>query len=236
MAAPEPTSKPEFAAAVRGYDRTQVDDYLDRVHDWLAKAEARRASAEEARTVAARELAESRARLAMIEERSGVVTPESMATFGQRLGQVLQSAVGAADELQVTVRNEAEEQRQVTVAECKAMLARAQEDAERLLDGARRKEREISDQIAELDDKRAAALGDLARLQQHLADILAAPSPPSASADVTGDDVVPETIDPEATGREAVADTPAPTLVQPVPGSRHSGGAGLHGMPHSSGP
>ena len=35
------TGAPRFASAVRGYDRLQVDDYVERLHQWIEQADAR---------------------------------------------------------------------------------------------------------------------------------------------------------------------------------------------------
>lgn len=220
-------TRPEFAVVVRGYDRAQVDDYLARLHEWLTDSETRRSAAEEARNAARRELSEVRARLAMIEERSGAATPESMAAFGERLGQILQEAITAADELRSRAKAEAESQRAALAEERKAMQARNRAEADRLIEQARRKEEEINAHIADLGAKRAGALGELSRLQQHLADLLSGPEPLPVTrggpAGTSGgaEDEGPGRAAPQQR-REVGAPATSPTLVQPA---QPSGGA-----------
>lgn len=181
MSTPDPTSRPEFAVAVRGYDRAQVDDYLDRLHRWLADADARTATAEAVRDAPARDLSALRDRLASAEQRAGAPTPESMSAFGERIGQLLQGAVDAAEELRARAVAETDEQRRALAAERERVLAQARAEAEQVLDRARRREQQIADNIAKLATKRSAALGELGRLQQHLAALIGDPNPLAAA-------------------------------------------------------
>lgn len=170
-------AEPEFATAVRGYDRAQVDDYLAHLHQWLAEAEARTAAAEEVAGAAARELSALRRRVHDLEERADVPAPRSMSAFGERVGALLQAAVQAAEQLRTEAETEAKAVRTTSAAEREAVLARARSEAEQVVEQARRKERAIGKQIDDLATKRAAALTDLGRVRQHLADLLDAPLP-----------------------------------------------------------
>jgi len=138
---------PEFAVAVRGYDRAQVDDYLAHLHRWLAEAEAKTATAEEAAGQAHRELAVLRRRVQQLEERSEVPVPRSMAVFGEQIGAVLQAAVEAADQLRAGADSEARTARGAFAAEREAALARARAEADQLVEQARLREQAIGRQI-----------------------------------------------------------------------------------------
>ncbi|HVX22553.1 MAG TPA: hypothetical protein VHB02_14495 [Acidimicrobiales bacterium] len=166
---------PEFAVAVRGYDRAQVDDYLAHLHQWLADSEARATAAEEAAGAANRELAVLRRRVQQLEERSEAPVPRSMAAFGERIGTLLEAAVEAADRLRAEADSEAKAARGAFAAEREAVLARARAEAEQLLEHARGQQQAIGRQIDQLDAKRSKALAELARVRQHLSDLLDAP-------------------------------------------------------------
>jgi DivIVA domain-containing protein len=148
--------RPEFASSIRGYDRLQVDDYLDRLAEIAADAEDR------ARTAEA-ELEFSR-----------------HATVGPRVGQILELAVEEAQELRERVSNEAEQMRTGARRDAEAMAARAREaaaetEAEAARIGretiarAQQARDEILGEVETLGEHKAVLLGDLERLQQILA-------------------------------------------------------------------
>lgn len=173
---PQPQlSQPQFATAVRGYDRAQVDDYLERIHQWLEEAEARNRMAEDTASAAVQEAERVRRRLDALEEHSALPTPKSMTAFGDRIGQILQAAVDAAQELRTQAENEARSVRDSALADREAVLARAQGEGQEIIEGAHQKERAVRQQIANLAAKRAAALGELGRIQERLAELVSGP-------------------------------------------------------------
>jgi DivIVA domain-containing protein len=147
--------RPEFATSIRGYDRLQVDDYMDRLIEIAVDAE------ERARTAEA-ELEFSR-----------------HTTVGPRVGQILELAVEEAKELRERVSEETEEMRTHTREEVEEMIARARRAAAEMQAKAKRagkqtiaraevtRDQVLSD-VEALSEQKAAILGDLERLQQAL--------------------------------------------------------------------
>lgn len=181
--------RPEFATAVRGYDRTQVDDYLGRLHEWVAEWQLRATTAEEAATAATGQLEEARRRLATLELQTELPVPGSMAILGERVGEILHAAVAAAEELRAGMEAELRELRATAESERTAMLAAAREEAAALVEEAREREHAIADDVAGLAAKRAAAVDDLSQLQRRLAELVGPPA--DRATDGSGDDAPP---------------------------------------------
>jgi DivIVA domain-containing protein len=152
----ERPERPEFATVIRGYDRLQVDDYIDRLIELIADAEERAGTAEA-------ELEFSR-----------------HTTIGPRVGQIFDLAVKEAHELRERVGQEAEQTRTRTRREADETIAHARKTANETNAEAERKGREtiaraeasrdkVLREVEALGEKKAALLGDLERLQQILA-------------------------------------------------------------------
>ena len=62
-----PTPAPRFATVVRGYDRLQVDDYVEHLHRWIEQADYRAQQCEVAATRANSEADQMRRRLASVD-------------------------------------------------------------------------------------------------------------------------------------------------------------------------
>jgi len=170
-------SAPEFAVAVRGYDRAQVDDYVAHVQQWFVEAEARTARADEAAVIAQREVAALQQRVRHLEERSDSPVPRSMTAFGERVGAVLQAALEAAEQLRTDAEEEAKAARNAFATDRESVLAHARAEADQLIEQAQLKEQAIGRQIDDLVARRQAAMTDLARVHGHLADLLGTPPP-----------------------------------------------------------
>jgi DivIVA domain-containing protein len=152
----EHPERPEFATAIRGYDRLQVDEYIDRLAEIAADAEERARAAEE-------ELEFSR-----------------HATVGPRVGEIFDLAIEEAKELRERVAAEAETTRADARAEAEAILSRAEQEAADVEAQSRREREEALAELAaergrarseveELDGTKIALIGDLWRLQEALA-------------------------------------------------------------------
>jgi hypothetical protein len=153
---------PDFAMALRGYDRLQVDDYLERQQRWAAEVEARlgdaeqRAEASEAVAVTLRSrVAELEAK--QVEEADG--PPRSIAALGDRVGLILQTAWDAGEEVREEVVSAAR-------AEAAAVEQRAVEreaEAATALDRARAQAGEVT---AAAEQARHEAEADAARTRE----------------------------------------------------------------------
>jgi cell division septum initiation protein DivIVA len=135
----EENGTPRFASAVRGYDRMQVDDYIERLHQWIEQADNR---AQQCETAAARANAEAeqlRRRLASVDAGTLAATPESMKALGDRVGKIMKASLQNAEE----VRRRAEDvARATTVA--------AEEAATRVVEQATARSEELSRTAEEL--------------------------------------------------------------------------------------
>lgn len=174
---PEHVARPDFAVSVRGYDRSQVDAYFGRLLEWLADAENRAASAERARETIAAELDELRATVSALEERAGVPAAQSISAFGERMGEVMQSAVRAAEELRAEAEREARERRAGAHEEVEQMLAAARAEADRVVAGAASAKQDFEESIAVLRAARTEALVELGALRDRLSALGELPEP-----------------------------------------------------------
>jgi cell division septum initiation protein DivIVA len=90
---------PQFATVVRGYDRMQVDDYVEHLNQWVEQADLRAQQCESVAARATAEVEELRHRLASADAGALTATPESMKALGDRVGSIMQSSFQAAKEL-----------------------------------------------------------------------------------------------------------------------------------------
>lgn len=187
---PDHLGRPDFPVAVRGYDRSQVDEYVGRLLEYLAETEARLADAEESLADVTKELGELRRDNEMLGERSGLPAPQSVAAFSERLSGILQAGIDAAEELRRAADHEARARREESIEECRRMLERSSTEAERILASAIEQHRAVEREIAELVGKRASALDVLGRLREQLGSVLSEPDQPDREDGVlsgTGD-------------------------------------------------
>jgi cell division septum initiation protein DivIVA len=129
--------QPKFAVSMRGYDKLQVDDYIERLRDIAIDAE-------------------ERARLAESE-----LEFSRHATVGPRVSQILDLAVDEAKELRVRVDEEVDRMRSQARAECEELVTRARDTAAQLRNDAESARAEI---LADADAKRLAVLAEVERL------------------------------------------------------------------------
>src|SRR2546423_12282393 len=90
---------PEFAIVLRGYDRIQVDDYIDKLDDMVAEARSRVEQAELRAEQAERESMTLRQRTRRLEEAQTSAPPRDAGDLGARVAKVLELADHEADEL-----------------------------------------------------------------------------------------------------------------------------------------
>ena len=102
-----PTPSPRFASVVRGYDRLQVDDYVEHLHRWIEQADYRAQQCEMAAARANAEADQMRRRLASVDAGTLTATPESMKALGDRVGSIMQSSFQAAKDLHRRAEDEA---------------------------------------------------------------------------------------------------------------------------------
>ncbi len=219
----EEGSLPEFATAMRGYDRLQVDDYIVKQAVWLNEAQVRVEAAESELVSLENERASLLSQVGSLQEQAFKTAPPSFDELGERVGRVLQEAWAAATDMRQDAekaaaeaaskaRDEAAGEMAAMVEDAKRqsedLLAESRAEADRLTGEATRRRRELHAEIRVLTDRRDSALAELARLRSGLEALFSAPSP--------GEDEPGQTIDLRAVESEASADTDLTALSQPA--------------------
>jgi cell division septum initiation protein DivIVA len=173
---------PEFAQAIRGYDRLQVDGYLERLREYAVEVEDRALGAEAALGQAEQELAELRRQLAAS---GGGELPA-------RLEHILALATEEADEIRNRATAEAEELARRSHAAFEESRNRARAEAERTLADAVTYRETMDRQVAELEQARSHLLDRLTDLSNEISNAvgrqreIAAPSQPTQRMDRDG--------------------------------------------------
>ena len=151
---------PDFAMALRGYDRFQVDDYLERQQRWAADVELRLSDAEHRAEASEAASASLRARLAELEakqEEDADGPPRSIAALGDRVGRILQTAWDAGEE----VREEVVSAARAEAVDIERRTAEREAAANAALDRARAQAGEV---IAAAEQTRHEAEAEAARV------------------------------------------------------------------------
>ncbi|HEV2369814.1 MAG TPA: DivIVA domain-containing protein [Acidimicrobiales bacterium] len=167
--------QPQFAAAMRGYDRDQVDDYVARLHEWARDWRERAGAAEATARSASDQVQQMREQLGNVEERSApapataaatTASPDPKPAGDDRVGPILRSAFDAAGD----VRNQAPSD-----------AARSEMEAERMTAAAR-------SELRSLVVRRDAVVKHLEMLHRQLARAIGAadPADPADPADREG--------------------------------------------------
>ena len=149
------TRSPAFSVGIRGYDREQVDEYIDQLQGLLADARARARDAE----------AEF-----LFDEHAAV---------GPRIAEIFALAEAEARELRDRVSSKSdglvdearvEAQAIVQAAEhaAQAITDRAEKDRVEMLEEFQRDRERIRDEVAVLERRKAEAVGELNRLREML--------------------------------------------------------------------
>src|SRR5438046_842230 len=97
---------PEFATAMRGYDRLQVDEYIGRIDRWWQESQARMAAAEAKLRSVQAENDELRRRLAVAAKAQKA--DDDAAEAGSRIRTLLERAFAECDGLRRRAAEEAE--------------------------------------------------------------------------------------------------------------------------------
>ncbi|HEX3540454.1 MAG TPA: DivIVA domain-containing protein [Acidimicrobiales bacterium] len=161
----------EFAVTVRGYDRAQVDSYVDTLREWLGNATLRMEAAEADNAGLREQVVLLRSRLAQLEDQVGGTPPRTIEALGDRVSQILllaeegATAVTADAEAEAVsilgrARQEADDLLRATKvrqAEMEAIIASANQRATTLVDRAEAEAAEIVNRLRAESETRAAA-------------------------------------------------------------------------------
>jgi DivIVA domain-containing protein len=136
----------EFAVTVRGYDRAQVDSYVDTLREWLGNATVRMETAEADSARMREQVVQLRTRLAHLEEQVAENPPRTIAALGDRVEMILR----LAEEGATAAQGDAE-------AEAVAIIGRARQEADDLIRSAHARQAEM-DALAGATGLRAATV------------------------------------------------------------------------------
>jgi DivIVA domain-containing protein len=216
-----------FAHAVRGYDRHEVDQFLSELADWLERDGAVGDASERVRAELARTGEQVADILTEAHDAARQIREEASGQARQSLVQAnatAESLRSQADEYAEETREEAdaygrkvrgeadayvEQTREEADAGAAQSRAGAEAEAERIIDEANQRRRDVEAVISDLEDRRDAVLGELERLASGItgAAIQHRTQPgPAESADRASDEGSDKDSDEEAAAKAASAE------------------------------
>jgi cell division septum initiation protein DivIVA len=147
---------PEFAHAVRGYDRYQVDDYIERLNEWATGAQARAVEAEGMAQVQADEIGLLRERLAEFEDERPTTTDHAIKVATERAAATVTVAVQQADEIRRRAAADAEHRLEEASRQAIAIVEAARQSVSGLSEEAATERRNARIRNQTLVDEAAA--------------------------------------------------------------------------------
>lgn len=155
-----PPALPTFDLALRGYDRRQVDEYLDRLEHDLSVAQGDRDAASARIALTEKRLGELESELAATRAQVTEGDHPTYAGLGKRVQQLLTIAEEEAERLRADAQRDTAEER----AAAGTLVQQAQDEAEKArrefksdLDARRHKAEQQEAEVAAESDKRLAA-------------------------------------------------------------------------------
>ena len=199
------TTAPSFTVSLRGYDRMEVDEYLDSLAEALGQVE----MAEQRSQGLLAEVDRQKARISDLERRINAEVPRNGVVLGERIAILLRQAEETAadtlDRSDETARKaeEAAEAKAAGIiadAERRATVRTRQIEqwADQVISQTRFEEARILTELKELADQRDAVAANITELREQLATALGVVGPPVE---------LPATMVPEP-----VDDEPAPSM------------------------
>jgi DivIVA domain-containing protein len=179
--------KVNFAHAVRGYDRGEVDRYLRELADWLERDSGVGMGSEQVRAELERTGEQVAGILTEAHDAAGAIREEATAEARRSLvkaNATAESLRGAADEYAEQTREEAdlharkvrgeadayaEQVREQTDAASAESRQAAEREAEKIVADANQRRRDIEAVISDLTERRDAVLAELDRLASGIA-------------------------------------------------------------------
>ncbi len=138
---------PEFAHAVRGYDRYQVDDYIERLHEWTSSAQSRAAHAERAAHAQAEEIRSLRERIHGLEQERPSTPDQALKAASDRATAALTAALHQADEIRRRAAADAEHRLEEAGREALAIVEASRQSVAGLHEEATRQRREARQRV-----------------------------------------------------------------------------------------
>ncbi|MCU4186283.1 hypothetical protein K6U06_18095 [Acidiferrimicrobium sp. IK] len=126
MAVTEETTTPQFAHAVRGYDRFQVDEYIGRLNEWAAGAQARAEHAERRAATSEEEVRALHHRLNQLEAERPATPEAAVSAAAERVSGAVAAGLREIEQIRARAAQEADR-----------LVADARQQAVELVESAR---------------------------------------------------------------------------------------------------
>jgi DNA repair protein SbcC/Rad50 len=177
-----------FSAAMRGYDRGEVDGYMSRVNQVLAELQITAAPESAIRHALEEVSEETRALLQSAHETADEITRRSRSQADDRV----QSAMQEAGQLRDEAAEEARGERESAGQDARETREAAENEARETREAAEARVRELEAEVQAIRDQRARLIGELRELIRGLGEFVdSAESRQQSSPPVT-----PETEEP----------------------------------------
>ena len=169
---PEDISTPQFAHAVRGYDRFQVDEYVERLNEWATQWQAHSGELERRAADREDELIALRARLQELESQTPTAPDEAIRAAADRAASAVSMAIRDAEEIRRRASEEAERRLDDAGRQALELLETARQSISGLAEEAKREgaqarervEAMISEMRRQGDDERRRAEAEAERV------------------------------------------------------------------------
>ena len=202
------TTAPSFTVSLRGYDRMEVDEYLDSLAEALGQVEL----AEQRSQGLLAEVDRQKARIADLERRINSEVPRNGVVLGERIAILLRSAeetagdtLDRADEAARRTEETAEAKAAGIIADAErratARTRQIEQWADQVISQTRFEEARILTELKALADQRDAVAANITELRESLGTALGVVGPPVE---------LPATMVPEALDDEPPAAIPHP--------------------------
>ena len=176
----------EFPVGLRGYDRTAVDAYVQRVSRIIAELQAGRSPQSAVRYALEQVSEETRAILQQAHDTADGITTKSRAQAAERLD----SAERESNEMLASAQRDSAEMRTAAERDAADLRATAERDAADLRAAADRRVRDAEDDVASIWQERERLVEDARDVSARLAEVAddAAQREPPAAVEVTEGD------------------------------------------------
>jgi DivIVA domain-containing protein len=179
------TTSPSFTVSLRGYDRMEVDEYLDSLAEALGQVEL----AEQRCQGLQAEVDRQKARISDLERRMNSEIPRNGVVLGERIAILLRSAEETASDTLDRADEEARRTEEAAEAKGSGIIADAERRAtartrqieqwaDQVISQTRFEEARILTELKALADQRDAVAANIAELRESLATALGVVGPP----------------------------------------------------------
>ena len=179
------TTAPSFTVSLRGYDRMEVDEYLDSLAEALGQVEL----AEQRSLSLQAEVDRQKARISDLERRINSEAPRNGVVLGERIAILLRTAEETASDTLERADQEARQTEATAEAKASAIIADAERRAtartrqieqwaDQVISQTRFEEARILTELKSLADQRDSVAANITELRESLASALGVVGPP----------------------------------------------------------